>query len=313
MSTPRARSPGNARMADALAILDDGVAIYRGNVARYLIITLIWIVPFALAILLIVAIADNGWLAFVLGVVTLMLMIPALNMWVIMLARATRMAVAGEPIRIRATFGMPAPRALGMGCFTVLYMLVIQLIASAFSTLFFCIVWIAGLSAIGIFANVGGAFAGLSAAVTLGGSYTLSAAISGAAAAALFHALQPWALEDIPGGQLFGRGVDTTTHRIGYNLIVWLLTGTVYAIMIAIAMVSIGIFAVIPLVDTLSTSLLNQAIVAVAWLIGFILVVPLMPIWMTLLYTRKHNARAGGDLGLRVARWRATLDQPGPP
>ncbi len=100
------------RLQPILALLDEGVAIYRRNFAGFMLISALWFVPVAIATGVLIAVAsliDTG-AAFLLGLLGLLLLFPLAIYLVGGLSRAAAAAIDGRPLRFREALAI-GPRA----------------------------------------------------------------------------------------------------------------------------------------------------------------------------------------------------------
>src|SRR5690242_19869206 len=109
-----------------LALLDQGIVLYRRNFAGFLLIAASWFVPVAIAAGLITAAAsrlDQVWTV-ALTLAALLALFPLLIYLIGGLSRAATVAAEGRPVRFREAIAIHPFRAVGMGCFTIVYTLV---------------------------------------------------------------------------------------------------------------------------------------------------------------------------------------------
>src|SRR5437016_3194378 len=127
------------RLQPILAMLDEGIAIYRRNFSAFALITAIWFVPVAIAAGVLIAAAS--WLdtgeAIVIGLLGLILLFPLAIYLIGGLSRAAVAAVEGREVRFRDALAIHPLRAAGMGCFTIVYTIIAQIASYALSM--FCI------------------------------------------------------------------------------------------------------------------------------------------------------------------------------
>ena len=312
--TLMAHSPRRpARMANTLTVLlaqfDEGISIYRRNFVPFLLISLSWFVPVAIAVGLIFLYAtQRDDIGILIGI--LLLLILAVPLFVYLVSGLSRAAVAvdeGQPVRFREAFAIRPVRAISMMVFTVVYYVLAQIATSMLSIVFICPLYI-----VGIFVTIGlGSFSssvGFAAMAIIGIAfamiYILLIAIGGAAYSSLIYALQPWAQEQHAFGDSIQLSLDLLGYRFGRNLLAWILsTLLVTAVGLAVTL-AIGVVLPLPLSCVLgSESPVTVAVSVAAWLLGLCVVLPLLPIWMALLYRRNRAARAGVDLEAKIQAW----------
>jgi hypothetical protein len=293
-----------------LALLDEGLSLYRRNFVGFVLITASWFVPVAIAAGLIAVAAswlDSAWPA-LLTIGALVLLFPLLIYLIGGLSRAAVAAAEGRPVGFRAALAIHPLRAAGMGCFTLIYTLVAQFATTALSIICVCPLYLAGFLAFGLTVGAtggaGGASAGIILVLTFLAGLFGSLMISGASGSGLFYGLQPWVQEARPFGESLGRSLELIGFRIGYNLLVWCLAALLVAAAGLTVTATIGTLLPLPLIYVLGQeSPIAQAISVGAWLLGLMVIMPPLPIWMALLYRRNRAARDGGDLAAQIAAW----------
>ncbi len=308
------------RLQPILALLDEGLSLYRRNFVGFVLIAASWFVPVAIATGLVIA-ADawvDEFVAIVVMLGAFVLLFPLLIYLVGGLSRAAIMAAEGQPVRFRTAMAISPLRAFGMGCFTIIYYILAQIVSSAISMLCICPVFIFGSAAVGAMASVSsGAGAVGAVGITLLVLffivfYAFALTISGATYSSLIYGLQPWIQESRPFGQSIQRSFDLIGYRFWRNALVWGLAAVlVAAVGVSVAM-TIGLLLPLPLIYALGAeSTVAQAVSASAWMIGFVVVLPPLPIWMALLYRRNRAAYEGADLNGQVqAWWQAHFGEP---
>ena len=305
----------------ALTILDDGLRLYRRHFASFVVIAALVMVPLAVVGLLWTTFVQTqlGGAWIVLGTLLMTaLQYPILLMAYAGIARATVMALEGQPIRPGPALRIGPMRLLGMGCYSLLFFLIAVVCLFGFFVVVVCLpLW--GIS-------FGGSMLG-----ALGGSGTLGAAgsliaviagltflsvllVSGAAIATQAYSVQAFALEQRPIGASMSRSLDLLTFRFGRNLLVFLGAGAIVStLLIAYAGTLLGGgLGLIQLLDLdlspLTTSVL-QTLVSTA---TQVLLLPPLPIWMALLHRALAQERDGNDLVAEIEVWHAgmTDDRP---
>lgn len=297
-----------------LALLDEGLSLYRRHFFSFMLITMSWCVPVAVAAgLLVVAISwANSPAPVILGVLALLLVFPLSIYLVGGLSRAAAAAAAGQPVHLRSALAIPPLRAVGMGCFTIVYSLLAQAATSIMSMLCVCPLYIAGFAFVGFLAGGVGSAAATPAAllfivIMLAGLYG-SLMISGASGSGLFYGLQPWVQEELPFGASVQRSLNLIAFRFARNLAIWLIGALLLAAAGLTIIATIGTLLPLPLFYALgSESPLAQALASGAWLLGLMLVLPPLPIWMALLYRHNRAAYDGDELAVQVRAWAQEL------
>jgi hypothetical protein len=224
------------------------------------------------------------------------------------LSRAAAAAAEGRPVRFREAMAIHPLRATGMGCFTIVYAFVAQIISSLISMACICplyVVGFMGLAFVGAAADESsaGALAVLAVGIFLAGFYA-SLMIIGATGSGLFYCLQPWVQESRSFGESVQRSLELIVFHFGRNLIVWCLAALLIASAGLTVMATIGFLLPLPLLYALGEEApATQAATLAAWLIGLMLVLPPLPIWMALLYQRNRAAHDGTELMVKVREW----------
>src|SRR5262245_36050414 len=137
-----------------LTLLDQGITLYRRNFAGFVLVAASWFVPVAIAAGLITAAAsrlDQIWTV-VLTLAALLALFPLLIYLIGGLSRAAVAAAEGQPVRFREAMAIHPFRALGMGCFTIIYTVVAQIISSFLSMACICPLYVVGLMMVGVMA-----------------------------------------------------------------------------------------------------------------------------------------------------------------
>lgn len=293
-----------------LALLDEGLSLYRRNFVAFMLITASWCVPAAICVGLIAVAASwlsGAWPA-LMALGALVLLFPLLIYLIGGMSRAAAAAASGRAVRFREAMAIHPLRAAGMGCFTIVYWIVAQVLTWLLSMICVCPLYLAGffLSAatVGAMNGLGAAPAGIILVLTFLIGFFGSLMITGASGSGLFYSLQPWVQEAQPFGASASRSLELITFRIGRNLLVWCLAALLVAAAGTTVTATIGTLVPLPLVYALGPeSPATRAITLGAWLIGLMVVLPPLPIWMALLYQRNRDAREGADLELRVREW----------
>jgi hypothetical protein len=292
-----------------LDLLDEGLRLYRRAFAPLLILAALLAVPIGLA--LAAFLLAGGWLgagvtSFVF--VGLTFTVLPLSLYVMgALSRAALMVADGEPVRLRRALAIRPARVVGMGCYGTVFSFAASVAVSAVSTACLCGAYLVAVAVIGVAVGVGsagGAAGGAAAGFLVGVGvvaflviYAASLVLNGAIYGSVVYVLQPLAHERGGVGQAIGRSLDLLTFRLGQNLLVFLCTSLVFGAVALAATVAIGVLVPLPALFLLGAeSVVARAITAAAWVCGICAAVPLIPIWMALLYRRRAAARAGDDL-----------------
>jgi hypothetical protein len=139
--------------------------------------------------------------------------------------------------------------------------------------------------------------------------------VAGATGSGLFYGLQPWVQESRPFGESLQRSMELIAFRFARNLLVWCLAALLVAAVGLTVMATVGTLLSLPLFLALGDeSPVAQAVAVGAWLIGFMVVLPPLPIWMALLYQGNRAAHEGAELRAKVEAWsrESSVESPEP-
>ncbi len=308
------RQSRRVTLEPVLDLLDEGLRLYRRAFPRMLMLASLAALP-AGALLAALVIASD-WLATPPGVALLLLAtllgLP-LGLYVMgAVSRAAVMAANGETVTLRGALALGPLRVLGMGCYGTAFVLVAVSVVSVISSICFCAAYVFGLVSIAVFssASVVGGTAG--AAVSAAGIvaiivgvmliYAALLVLNGAAYGSAIFAVQPFVHERLTAGQAIRQSVDLTFYRFGENILTFLCASLVFGAIVLAATLAIGVLAPLPVLFLLGTeSLAARAITAAVWVGAVNVALPLLPIWMALLYRRRLAAWQGAELRARLA------------
>lgn len=298
------------RIQPTLSLLDQGFGLYRRHFGRFVLITAIWFVP--VAILIGLGIVFSSQIDEVLGVVLVVL--GALVFFVLMLylvtalSRAAGAALENQPLQLGAILRFEPLRMVGMVVFSIAYLILAQFASTAIGFICICPAYIFGFGMVGVFAAAGGEMFGIGGivlvALLFAVIYAASLFISGAVYGGLIYGLQPWAQDKASFGVALQRGFELMFYRFWRNLVTWGLSALILTAVGLAVTITIGTVLPLPLAWAFGGETpVVQAITAAIWLVGFVLVLPPLPIWMAMLYRRNRAAREGYDLQVMVDRW----------
>ncbi len=299
------------RLHSVLTLLDEGLSLYRQHFLSFVLITASWFVPVAVITGLFIAFGIEldsltEFLALLLaGIVFFVLLIYLLCG----LSRAAINAVEQRPVRYREVMQLSPLRVLGMACYTLVYGFLAQSLSIVLSIVCICPLYLVGAFSIGaMFAvsdsDIASAGVVLLLLVVLAVIYLAGLLLGGATYSGLIYGLQPWVQEHSHFGVAIQRSIELTAYRFWKNLVVWALAALVLAAAGLTVTMTIGVLVPLPLTFIMEEdSEILQAITVSAWLIGFILVLPPLPIWMALLYRRNLASREGTALQAQVDTW----------
>lgn len=308
------------RLQPTLALLDQGVTIYRRNLGPLLLLSAAWFVP--VAILVGLTVTWSTWLSndqqLLLLASGALLALPLMVYLLVVLSRAASEAIEGQPIQVRQALSIRPLRIVGMSLFLIIYGIVMQMIAGIIGMICLCPAYIGGFSIFGLMAAAGsgsgpGVAATIVGVIVLLGSQLTSGLVAGAAYSSMVYGIQPWVSGQLSFGAAIERSLELTFYRFVPNALVWGLSALVLVTVGTCVSIVVGLLVPLPAIWLLGDgSKAAQAIAAAAWLSGLMLIAPLLPIWMNLLYRRNMRAREGIELQQRVQRWLADAGAPAP-
>lgn len=299
--------------APIMELLDEGLRIYRRSFSRFMLLAGLAALPMTLAVsMLFLVVADlSPDLSFLLFMGAGLLTLP-ISLYVMgALSRAAVQAAAGQPVRLRQALAIGPLRALGMGCYGTLFLVVSSTIVSIVSTICFCGLYM--LIVVGTIAfssaldmgTLGGAAASLALSVAVFAlilTYIAGLVVNGAVYGSAIYAMQPFVQDELSMSAAVQRSFDLVGYRFGHNLLAFLSASLVFGATALAATLAIGLLLPLPALFLLGTeSAVAQAISASAWIVAVAAATPLLPIWMALLYQRRRAAREGEALAAQIA------------
>jgi hypothetical protein len=296
-----------------LEILDDGIGLYRSAFSSFALIVAIWVLPLFIGLGLSLwwasSLAEGPLLLLLLG--WALIAVPLLVYMVGSVSRAAMALQQQRPLRLREVIAIPPLRAAGMGCYGALLLLLMNVISSMLSMICICPLYIVMVLALGGVFSVGeplgeagmviGVFLMLIFGLVLIVLYGLGLVLSGSAYSIVVYGLQPFVQADRPFTMMLQESIDLLVYRLGRNLLIFLATSAVFGALSISVTIAISVLLPLPLILALGEqSVLAQSVSATAWMLGVIVVLPLLPIWMALLYRRNVYEREGIDLAQRI-------------
>ncbi len=308
------KRPLRVALESVLDLLDDGLHLYRRTFARMLVLASLLNLP--VGALVATALIAGDWLATTPGIALLLLAaVLGLPLGLYIMAavsRATLMVADGETVTLRGALALGPLRLLGMGCYGTVFLLVAASAVSVVSSVCFCAVYIFGLLGIAAFSSAGVVGGTLGEVVSATGIiavvigvvliYAATLVLNGAAYSSAIFALQPFAHKHLPMGQAVRHSLDLTFYRFGQNLLTFVCASLVFGAIALAATLAIGVLVPLPVIFLLGAeSSAARAITAAVWVGGITVAIPLLPIWMALLYRRRLAAWQGAELRARLA------------
>ena len=299
-----------------LRLLDDGLRLYRRNLASFLLIGAVILVPMAgLGILLAALVRTElgqGW-AIVGSLALALIQYPILMYACLALSRAAGDALAGRPIKLGAVLRLRPIRAMGMGCYGILLAIVSGLFSSVLVISVACPLIYAMLFGAGFLGSLGGSSilgaAGSLFGVVVGLIALSTLLLTSATFATLAYAVQAFALEDRPVGSAISRSIDLLLFRFGRNLLMFVGAGAIIGtLLIAYAgTILAGGAGILRLLDIQPSPIVAQALSSAATTATWVLLLPPLPIWMAMLHRALAEERDGTELLAAVEQWRSGL------
>ncbi|MFV9502941.1 MAG: hypothetical protein AB4911_00095 [Oscillochloridaceae bacterium umkhey_bin13] len=296
-------------MTSILDLLDRGLRLYRRGFVGLMLLTMAAALPlgFALALLFFAFEQVSTTLALLALFGAFALGMPLSLYAMGALSRGALMLAAGEPLRLRQALALGPLRVVGMGCYGTMFSLVAGTLVSALSGFIFCVFYLflgAGIVAIASLGSLGGAageavFSVLGSLVIFGFImlYAATLVVNGAVYGSVVFAMQPFVHEELGFGGAIQRSLDLVGFRFGHNLLVFLCTSLVFGTAALAATIALGILVPGPILFLLGPeSPVARAVAGLAWVLGIAAAVPLLPIWMALLYHERRAIREGDDL-----------------
>ena len=299
-----------------LRLLDDGLRLYRRNLASFLLIGAVILVPMAGLGILVAALVrtelGQGW-AIVGSLALALIQYPILMYACLALSRAAGDALAGRPIKLGAVLRLRPIRAVGMGCYGILLAIVSGLFSSVLVISVACPLIYAMLFGAGFLGSLGGSSilgaAGSLFGVVVGLIVLSTLLLTSATFATLAYAVQAFALEDRPVGSAISRSIDLLLFRFGRNLLMFVGAGAIIGtLLIAYAgTILAGGAGILRLLDIEPSPIVAQALSSVVTTATWVLLLPPLPIWMAMLHRALAEERDGTELLAAVEQWRSGL------
>jgi len=292
-------------------VLDDGLRLYRRHFGRFVLLAATAFAPLALVALVVVWLGHAGTAEWVWALIAAWPLASLLLgvYWIGSLSRATVTALAGQPIDLRMALAIAPARALRGSMWAVLrglralaYYLVVAVAAlAAWGALLFVI-----RVCLGVALGMAGAprllVDALSQWLLLLGGLGMLVIIAGMPLANIAFGLQPWFQdEQLPvaarkrGAEVWRDGDEDGMYFVA-----------------ALAVLCLGVVMALSLIVLLALPVWHRSAPFVARgtagaLAATLLVLPLVPIWMALLYRKLSADADGGELGSRIAAWRSSI------
>ncbi|MCG8352140.1 MAG: hypothetical protein MI924_30610 [Chloroflexales bacterium] len=295
-----------------LDILDEGLRIYRRGFTSFALLAAIWLTPVAIGIGFAFA-AGAFWgsdAIFLLILGGSLLALPLAIYLFAAISRATLAIQQDQRVQFSKVLTIAPTRLMGMGCYGVVFGIIVNILVSMVSAFVCCPLYLAFMFLMtgvmsGVSSGISVAFTallGVLGVLFLILIYGLNLVINGAVYSSVIYGLQPFVLDNLSFGASVQRSIDLTFYRTRRNLLAFILASAIFGGIAVAVTTGVGILLPLPLFWALGDeSLVAQGISASAWLLGLIVVLPPVPIWMTLLYQQNLSAREGYDLARQIA------------
>ncbi len=300
----------------ALALLDDGLRLYRRHLSGFLLVGSVLLIPMALLGILFAALVrtqlGEGW--GVVGTLILgLIQYPLLLYTCLALSRTAANALAGRPLALGSALRLRPGRALGMGCYGFILAIVSGLSSSILVISVACPLLYAMLFGAGFLGSIGGTGMLGAAGSVFGVIFSLiflsTLLLTSASFASMAYAVQAFALEDRPIRSTISRSLDLLFFRLGRNLLVFIGAGAIIGtlLMAYLGTILVGGAGLLRLLDVqlspIATQALSSAVATATW----VLLLPPLPIWMAMLHRSLANERDGVDIVAAAEQWRAAV------
>lgn len=288
-----------------LNILDEGLRIYRRGFSLFLTFTAVWIVPLAIGLGVGISL-DQSWLI----IVALLVAAPLAIYLIGVLSRVTLEVQQAQSPAFRSMLAVSPLRLASMGCYSLVFLMVVNTLASMIGLIWFC----GGFGLLAFFiggfgAAIDGGPIGTGLAVLMSFLlvmlivlfYAFNLMITGIVYGSLIYGLQPFVQHRVNLGQNIELSVNLIFYRFWANVLTFSVSSLIFGATAVATTTAIVVLLPLPLSLVLGEDApLVQGISVCAWIIGLIVVLPPMPIWMALLYQRNYRAREGLDLATRI-------------
>jgi hypothetical protein len=298
-----------------LAILDEGLRLYRRHFTSFALIAALGVAPIAIvASLLAVAISwAEGTPAKLLWLVGGALLIVVTAIYLIGgLSRAAIAAAEGEPIQLSEALGIAPLRVFLISGYALAHILLTQFVYALISlgisiALAFLAMVILTASDLVNQSWLGGMFF----IILLTGIYALASFCLGMPWASVIHRLQPWFHETCSFHEAKRRSDTLWRSELddgmaGYSLAIIVLSALLLSFSFSCGLILIPLVSVLKIISPFA-----RIILCCATVVGLTLLAPPLPIWMALRYRRVSTASDGADLAARIAEWQRLNSPPG--
>lgn len=313
MNQPRAL-PG------VLEVLDDGLRLYRRHLGGFVLVSTAVLVVLAMIALSFMAfvrseIGDTtGWQVFAVFAL-LVLGYPLLLYSFAALSRAAAASLDGNGVVLRRALRLNPARGCGMIVFNMLWSVGASFVTGILFMVLACP--LSFMSLIGL-----GAVSAVTSSGPFGASLALFGILSqiswlwwlatiGAWLTSLVFAVQSFVQETGSWSRAASRAFELFTARFGQSLLMFIGAGAIFGTL-SIAYLGSLVTLVVTVQERFGVELpplMSDVIFTVLSVGSFAVLLPPLPIWMTMFYRHLARERDGDDFGRQVATWYAQFGQ----
>lgn len=299
----------------ALAILDEGLRLYRRNFLRLALVASTLLVPAALLGLALSAFVTTqlGGAWSILSAVFLPVLLYPLYLYAYFaLSRASSMILDGNNVNLRSVLRINPVRAVGMGCYNIVFTAVSSIFSSVVVSSVACPILYASTLSAGVLGSVGGTGTlgaiGAVLIVLFGLIMLVSLLLFGSVIASQVYAVQAWAIERRPFSAAMSRSIDLLTFRLGRSFLVFVGAGAISStIWIAfVGALLVGGQSLFSLLDLDLAPGAGEALTLAATTASLVILLPPLPIWMAMLHRALARERDGVDLQRTIESWHSS-------
>jgi hypothetical protein len=299
----------------ALALLDDGLRLYRRHVASFLAIGSVVLVPMSLLGLLFSTLVrtqlGEDWTTLG-GLIQSTLQYPIVLYACLALSRTAANLLDGQHVRLRSVLRLGPLRVVGMGC----YGLVLTAISGTFGSIVVvsvaCPLLYAMLFGAGFLGSLGGGGMLGAAGSVFGVIFSLiflsTLLLSSAVFVIMAYSVQAFALERRSIASSMSRSLDLLLFHFGRNLLVFIGAGAIIGTLLVAYSGTIfaGGAGLLELLDIQLAPITRDALISAVGTATWVVLLPPLPIWMSMLHRALAKERDADDLVAAVAQWRKT-------
>ncbi|NJP04708.1 MAG: hypothetical protein HC837_03280 [Chloroflexaceae bacterium] len=296
-----------------LDIIDEGLRIYRYKFTSFLLLVASWLVLVSISSGLSMLVAGRvGPEIAALSILLWLVLALILGMYLLVaISRLTLAARQEQSLDLGEAIALHPFRVIGMGCYSIVFYVLANIFVSVIAGICFCPICFVLpmlISSISIAFGETGSFGSGVLVVTfllltllLLLAYVLVIILFGAIYSAMTYSLQSFIQDRLSFGQAVERSLNLIGYRFRQNILAFMVASAIFGATSIAVTTAISMFLPFPLIFVLGEhSTATQLVAASSWLIAVVVVLPPMPIWMTLWYQRNRDDREGSDLERRI-------------